>query len=204
MGLSEGPIAPQINESICMAPVKLLTISGSTRNGSHNTKLTTAVSVMATDLGAEVTEISLNDYPAPLFDPDWEKENSIPASITGLGALMSASDAVFIASPEYNSGLTPLLKNTIDWLSRLKPHPFKQTVFSLGGASPGMLGGIRGLFSLRSTLVGLNAIVMPEQLTVGGAVSAFKDDGSFSNERTVSLAAVQLERLIDVAGRLRG
>jgi chromate reductase len=72
-----------------------------------------------------------------------------------------------------------LLKNTIDWLSRLKPHPIKETVFSLGAASPGMLGGIRGLFSLRTTLVGLNAIVMPEQLTVGGATSAFNEDGTF-------------------------
>ena len=186
-----------------MNPVKLVAFSGSTRDGSHNTRLATAVSSIAADLGADVTHISLKDYPAPLFDPDWEKENGIPVSVTELGALMMASDAAFLASPEYNSGVTPLLKNTIDWLSRLKPHPFKETLFSLGGASPGSLGGVRGLFALRTTLVGLNAIVMPEQLTVGGAGSAFNEDGSFSNERTQSLASAQLERLIDVAGKLR-
>ena len=186
-----------------MNPVNLLVFSGSIRDGSHNTKLASAVSAIAADVGADVKHISLKDYPAPLFDSEWEKENGVPASVTELGALMSASDAAFFASPEYNSGVTPLLKNTIDWLSRLKPHPFRETVFSLGGASPGSLGGIRGLFALRTTLVGLNAIVMPEQLTVGGAGSAFNEDGSFSSERTQSLATAQLERLIDVAGRLR-
>lgn len=186
-----------------MSAVKLLVFSGSTRQGSHNTKLATAVAMMAGSLGADVNQISLADHEAPLFHQDWERENGVPQTVADLGALMTESDAAFIASPEYNSGVTPLLKNTIDWLSRLKPHPIKETVFSLGGASPGMLGGIRGLFALRTTLVGLNAIVMPEQLTVGGAASAFNEDGSFTNERTVSLATAQLERLISVAGKLR-
>jgi chromate reductase len=186
-----------------MSAAKLLVFSGSTRQGSYNTKLATAVATMAGDLGADVTLVSLADYEAPLFHQDWERENGVPQTVTDLGALMAESDAAFIASPEYNAGVTPLVKNTIDWLSRLKPHPIKETVFSLGAASPGMLGGIRGLFSLRTTLVGLNAIVMPEQLTVGGATSAFNEDGSFANERTVSLANVQLERLIDVARKLR-
>lgn len=185
-----------------MSAIKLLVFSGSTRQGSYNTKLATAVATMARDLGAEVTHISLGDYSAPLFDPDWEKANGVPQTVTDLGALIHEADAAFIASPEYNSGVTPLLKNTIDWLSRLKPHPFKETVFSLGGASPGTLGGIRGLFSLRTTLVGLNAIVMPEQLTVGGAAAAFTDEGSFANERSAGFATAQLERLIDVAGKL--
>lgn len=186
-----------------MSAVKLLVFSGSTRAGSVNTKLATAVANLAKKMGARVTQISLSDYPAPLFDADWEAENGIPQSITDLSALMGDHDAVFIASPEYNSGVTPLLKNTIDWLSRLKPNPFKDPVFSLGGASPGVLGGIRGLFSLRATLVGLNAITMPEQLTVGGAGSAFNEDGSFAVERTQGFATVQLERLIDVAGKLK-
>lgn len=186
-----------------MSATKLLVLSGSTRVGSVNTKLATAIASLAKELGAEATLISLNNYPAPLFDPDWVVENGVPESIIELGSLMDEHDAVFIASPEYNSGLTPLLKNTIDWLSRLKPHPIKEPIFSLGSASPGALGGIRGLFSLRVTLVGLNAIVMPEQLTVGGAGSAFNDDGSFAIERTQGFARAQLERLIDVAGRLK-
>jgi chromate reductase len=129
-----------------MSAVKLLVFSGSTRQGSHNTKLATAVAAMAGDLGAKVTLISLADFEAPLFNQDWERENGVPQTITDLGALMAESDAAFIASPEYNSGVTPLLKNTIDWLSRLKPHPIKETVFSLGGASPGMLGAFAAFF----------------------------------------------------------
>lgn len=186
-----------------MSAAKLLVFSGSTRNGSLNTKLASAIANLAKELGFDVTLISLSDYAAPLFDPDWEAENGVPQTIFDLGALIDEHDAVFIASPEYNSGLTPLLKNTIDWLSRLKPHPIKAPVFSLGGASPGVLGGIRGLFSLRATLVGLNAIVMPEQLTVGGAGSAFNEDGTFAVERTQGFAKAQLERLLDVAAKLK-
>lgn len=186
-----------------MSPVKMLVLSGSTRTGSFNTKLATAIYNLANEMGAGATQISLSDYPAPLFDPDWAAENDVPQTIVDLGTLMDGHDAVFIASPEYNSGLTPLLKNTIDWLSRLKPHPITAPVFSLGGASPGVLGGVRGLVSLRATLVGLNAIVMPEQLAVGGAASAFNEDGSFTNERTEGFAKAQLERLIEVAGKLK-
>lgn len=186
-----------------MSPVKLLTLSGSTRTGSFNTKLATAMSDLARQMGADVTQITLSDYPAPLFDPNWEAENGVPQAIVDLGALMQANDAVFIASPEYNSGVTPLLKNTIDWLSRLKPHPIKAPLFSLGAASPGVLGGSRALVSLRITLVGLGAIIMPEQLTVGGAGSAFNEDGTFANERSQGFAKAQLERFLDVAGKLK-
>lgn len=186
-----------------MSSIKLLAFSGSTRTGSLNTKLATAIANLAKELGADVTQLALSDYPAPLFDADWQADNSVPQSITDLAALMDQHDAVFIASPEYNSGVAPLLKNTIDWLSRLKPHPFKKPVFSLGAASPGTLGGVRGLASLRVTLVGLGAITMPEQLTVGGAGTAFNEDGSFANERSQGFAKAQLERLIDVAGKLK-
>lgn len=189
--------------SVKMSSIKLLVFSGSTRKGSVNTKLATAVTNLAKDMGADVTQIVLSDYPAPLFDADWEAENGVPQPIKDLGTLMGDHDAVFIASPEYNSGLTPLLKNTVDWLSRLKPHPIKAPIFSLGGASPGVLGGVRGLVSLRMTLVGLNAIVLPEQLSVGGAGSAFHEDGSFVAERTQGFAQAQLERLLEVAGKLK-
>jgi NAD(P)H-dependent FMN reductase len=186
-----------------MSAVNLLVFSGSTRAGSVNTKLATAVAAIGADLGADVTQISLADYAAPLFNPDWESDNGIPQTITDLGTLMSGSDAAFMACPEYNSGPTPLLKNTIDWLSRLQPHPFKETLFSLGGASPGALGGVRGLVSVRASLVGLNAIVMPEQLAVGGAMSAFNEDGTFANERSAGFAKAQLERVIEVAAKLK-
>ncbi|MFK7791402.1 MAG: NADPH-dependent FMN reductase [Devosiaceae bacterium] len=186
-----------------MSAIKLLVLSGSTREGSLNTKLATAIAGLGNEMGVQVTQVTLKDYAAPIFDSDWEADNVVPRTITDLGALMQEADACFIASPEYNSGPTGLLKNTIDWLSRLKPHPFTNTLFSLGGASPGALGGVRGLVAVRTTLVGLNAIVMPEQLTIGAAHQAFNEDGSFANERSAGFAKAQLERLVDVAGRLR-
>lgn len=197
------PRRTNLQRKFSMSPAKLLVFSGSTRTGSFNTKLATAITNVAKEMAADATQISLGDYPAPLFDQDWEAENGAPQSIIDLGALMDAHDAVYIASPEYNSGVAPLLKNTLDWLSRLKPHPVKAPVFSLGAASPGALAGVRGLISLRATLVGLNAIVMPEQLTISGAGSAFNEDGSFAVERTQGFAKAQLERLIDVAGKLK-
>lgn len=184
--------------------VTVITLSGSTRQGSVNTKLAAAFATICGGLGANAKALSLADFTAPLYDPDWESENGVPDTIKALGEVMHGADAAFIASPEYNSGITPLLKNTMDWLSRLKPHPFKDTLFSLGGASPGAMGGIRALPALRTSLVGLNAIVMPEQLTVGGAMQAFGEDGRFANERSAEFAKLQAERLIEVAAKLRG
>jgi chromate reductase, NAD(P)H dehydrogenase (quinone) len=186
-----------------MSAIKLLLFSGSTRHGSLNTSLARAMAQMAANLGAQPMLVSLKDYPAAIYDTDWEKENGVPAPIRELGALMAECEAAFIACPEYNSGMTALLKNTIDWLSRLSPHPFTDTLFAIGGASPGVLGTARALPSLRATLVGLDAIVMPGQLAVGGAMSAFNEDGSFANERTEGFARAQFGRLIEVAGKLR-
>jgi chromate reductase len=186
-----------------MPPVSLLVFSGSTRTGSLNTKLATAISAMAQDLGADVMQVSLADYPAPLYDTDWKAENGIPQGIVDLGDLMARSDAAFIASPEYNAGITPLLKNTIDWLSGLSPHPFRDTLFGVGGASPGTLGTARALPALRATLMALDAIVMPGQLTVGAAMNAFHEDGSIADERTAGFAKAQVSRLIEVAGKLK-
>ncbi|MBV6659063.1 MAG: NAD(P)H-dependent oxidoreductase [Devosiaceae bacterium] len=189
-----------------MSTVSFLAFSGSTRQGSLNTRLAAAVTARAAKLGADAQHISLADYPAPLFDPTWEAENGVPEPIVELHKLVSAQDAVFIASPEYNGGYTPLLKNTIDWLSRVKAegrHPFRSPVYSLGAVSPGVQGGVNGLFQLRPTIARLGAIVMPEQITLGGGGSAFDDKGDFTNERTESLAQAQLTRLLAVAGKLK-
>ena len=190
-----------------MSAVSLLLFAGSTRPGSINTKLAAAVAAMAAGIGFAARHISLADYPAPLYDPQLDAAEGPPESIVALYGLIANSDAVFLASPEYNGGYTPLMKNTIDWLSRVKAdgrHAFRDPVYSLGATSPGLQAGINGLFQLRPTIARLGAIVMPEQLTVPNGPSAFKEDGSFENERTVSLAKAQLERLHHVAGRLKG
>ena len=192
-----------------MSQIRFLALSGSTRDGSVNTQLAATVTAMATEVGFQASQISLADHPAPLFDADWEKANGVPDPIKALQALMVEQDAIFVASAEYNGGITPLLKNTIDWLSRVKvegepgSHVFRKPVWSLGAASPGVQGGVNSLYQLRPTIMRLGAIVMPEQLTIGGGASAFNEDGSFANDRTVSLARAQLERLLHVAGKLK-
>lgn len=192
-----------------MSSIRFLALSGSTRDGSVNTQLATTITAMAAELGFETRQISLADYPAPLYDGDLEKAEGVPAPIKALQALMVEQDAIFVASPEYNGGITPLLKNTIDWLSRVsvegEPRSlvFNKPVWAIGAVSPGVQGGVNSLYQLRPTVTRLGAIVLPEQLTIGGGASAFNEDGTFANERTVSLAKAQLERLHHVAGRLK-
>ncbi|MEM1288004.1 MAG: NAD(P)H-dependent oxidoreductase [Pseudomonadota bacterium] len=190
-----------------MSNVTFLALSGSTRPGSVNTMLANAMVERAKKAGADAKLISLKDYPAPLYDTELESADGVPSSIKQLYDLIASTSAIFVASPEYNGGYTPLLKNTIDWMSRVKSesgHAFRDPLYSLGAVSPGVQGGVNGLYQLRPTIARLGAIVMPEQLTIGGGASAFGDDGDFTNERTQGLADAQLSRLLETAAKLKG
>ncbi|SNZ19926.1 NADPH-dependent FMN reductase [Cohaesibacter gelatinilyticus] len=172
-----------------MTHSKILCFAGSNRSASFNKSLAGAMAKQLSLLDCEVTLISLQDYPLPLFDQDEEAEKGIPENAIKLAKLLASQDGVFIASPEYNASISPLLKNTIDWISRLPnsdPHPFKNPVYAIGGASPGGLGGIRGLAHLRQVLVALGALVLPQQVSVGSAHSAFDDTGDLSDNRTAA------------------
>ena len=132
--------------------------------------------------GADVTRISLDDYPMPIYDGDLEAQSGPPANAAKLKQLMAAHHGVFIASPEYNASITPLLKNTIDWISRVRERGepplavFKNRVFALGGASDGAYGAMRSLLALRQVLeLGCGALVIPEQIAVMRASEAFDD-----------------------------
>ena len=130
----------------------------------------------------DVTFLSLTDYPLPLFNADDEKEKGLPENAVRLAQMIAQHDGVFIASPEYNGSVTPLLKNMLDWVSRVPPeerHPYHTPVYALGAASPGKLGGMRSLAHLRQIMSALGAIVIPEQISVGSAGSAFDDKGEF-------------------------
>lgn len=131
-----------------------------------------------------MTQISLADYPMPIFDQDLEKEKGLPDAARKLKAQFQRHNGVFIASPEYNTAVTPLLKNTLDWVSRQSEQgeapasAYKDRVFALGAASPGALGGMRGLMGLRTILeIGLGALVIPNMVTVPNAGSAFDEHG---------------------------
>ena len=167
---------------------KILAFAGSVRKDSFNRKLLQHAVTGAREAGADVTVVDLKDYPLPLFDQDLEAESGPPENAKKLKKLFIEHHALLIASPEYNSSITPLMKNTIDWVSRpVAGDPalagFQGKVASLISASPGALGGLRGLVHLRSILGNIGVIVLPEQIAVPVAHEAFDAAGSLKNEK---------------------
>jgi chromate reductase, NAD(P)H dehydrogenase (quinone) len=162
---------------------RILAFAGSTRRDSFNKRLVPIAAKGARDAGAEVTLIDLKDFPLPLFDQDLEAEQGMPDNGTKLKQLFIDHDGLLIASPEYNSSITGVLKNAIDWVSRPAPGEpslvaFRGKVAVLMSASPGALGGLRGLVHVRSILGNLGVIVLPDQIAVAKAREAFQPDGS--------------------------
>lgn len=168
---------------------KILAFSGSARADSYNKRLVRIAAAGAKRAGAEVTIIDLRDYPMPVFDEDTEAQSGLPASVKSLKALFLAHDGLLIASPEYNSSVTALLKNTIDWVSRSendaeKPLAcFAGKVAAILSASPGGLGGIRGLVHLRAILGNIQVLVLPDQIAVAQAYAAFNEDGTLKDAK---------------------
>ncbi|MBV1870677.1 MAG: NAD(P)H-dependent oxidoreductase [Gammaproteobacteria bacterium] len=166
---------------------KLLAFSGSLRNDSWNHKLVCVAADAARKGGAEVTLIRLSDYRLPLLNQDDEPSLQTHPELLALRALFSNTDGLLIASPEYNGSLTPSLKNTLDWMSRPAPDGSYQSVYpnkvvGLLSASPGGLGGIRGLNHLRDILTSVGSLVVPQQMAVNAAHSAFSEEGVFVDE----------------------
>ncbi|MFB5647418.1 MAG: NADPH-dependent FMN reductase [Candidatus Nitrosomaritimum yanchengensis] len=138
--------------------------------------------------GANVPVIDLRDFPMPLYDADLEKQEGLPSYAIKLKNLMLANDGFLISSPEYNSSISGVLKNTIDWTSRQSDDEtplacYKEKVAGLMSASPGRLGGIRGLVHVRAILENMGVLVIPNQIAISKADSAFNLDGSLKNEK---------------------
>jgi len=138
--------------------------------------------------GADTTIVDLRDYRMPLFDQDLEAAEGLPAKARELKELMLDHDGLLIAAPEYNSSITPLLKNTIDWVSRPSNGEnaliaYKGKVAAIMSTSPGRLGGLRGLVHLRSILSNIGVLVIPDQVAVGEAHRAFGSDGNLVDEK---------------------
>lgn len=155
---------------------RALTLSGSIRQGSYNRVLQRHVGRKLSDAGVAVTEIDLGDFDMPIFNEDLEAEHT-PEAARRLAELFTSHDIVFIASPEYNGGASPLIVNTITWLSRQKPSPFRHAVFGIGGVSSGKYGTIWGLSHLRESLTKLGTLVVPTLLGIGPADGAFDENG---------------------------
>ncbi len=189
-----------------MPAPKILVLPGSTRSGSHNVRLAALAAKELTLIDADVTRISLADYPLPIYDGDLEAKSDPPANAVKLKQMIMAHQGVFIASPEYSASVTPLLKNAIDWVSRVRERgdptyaAFKGRVFAIASASPGATGGLRSLMALRQILeLGCGALVIPEQVAVQQAETAFDDMDNIIDSRTANLLRTQLARLVDMA-----
>jgi chromate reductase, NAD(P)H dehydrogenase (quinone) len=170
---------------------KILAFAGSTRADSYNKKLIKVAMRGAEAAGAQVTYLDLRDLNLPLYDGDLESSEGLPVGARKFKALLLASDGIMIASPEYNSSISGVLKNAIDWASRPVPgqrplQEFKGKVAVLMSASPGASGGLRGLVTVRSLLGNIGVIVLPEQVTVSTAHEAFNPDGTMKDAKKQS------------------
>ncbi|BBD64340.1 NADPH-dependent FMN reductase [Nostoc commune NIES-4072] len=172
-----------IQRRIMASTPKILAFAGSTRIESYNKKLVKIAAAGAQAAGAEVTYIDLRDLPLPLYDEDLEAQEGLPANARTFKDLLIAHQGLLIASPEYNSSLTAVLKNAIDWASRPAPNEaplaaFAGKVATIMSASPGALGGLRGLVHLRSILGNIKVLVLPDQIALPKAYEAFNPDGT--------------------------
>ncbi len=164
-------------------PLRVLAFAGSTRRASFNRALVRIAAAGAREAGAAVTEIDLRDYRLPVFDHDDESEHGKPEPARTLKRQLMDHDAWLVAAPEYNSSITGVLKNSIDWASRPDPDDsgplvaFRGKLVVLMSASPGVLGGLRGLVHVRAILGNLGCVVLPDQVAVPKAKEAFDADG---------------------------
>jgi chromate reductase, NAD(P)H dehydrogenase (quinone) len=186
---------------------KILIIPGSLRTGSHNARLAALAAKELALLEAEVTRISLEDYTLPLFDADLASTSGLPQAAVKLKRMLLAHQGVFITSPEYSASVTPLLKNTIDWISRVRDPgepayaAFKGRVFAIGAAANSGLGGSRSLMALRQILeLGCGALVIPEQVAVPRAEQAFDDMDNLKDESLATALKAAMRRLVELAG----
>ncbi len=171
-----------------MTQPRILALAGSSRSESFNHRLVQVAAAGARSAGAEVTVLDLKHYPLPIFNEDLEREAGPPENATKLKQLFLEHSGLLISSPEYNSSISPLLKNTIDWVSRPAEGEaplaaYRGKVAALMAASPGGLGGLRGLVHLRSILSSIGVIVLPDQVAVPRAFEAFDERGQLIDEK---------------------
>lgn len=186
---------------------KILAFAGSVRAESFNRRLLPAAIAGAREAGADVSHIELADFPLPIFDQDLEARDGPPANVRKLKELFKGHAGLLLACPEYNGSITPLLKNTLDWVSRQDGAeagsvPYKNKVVGLVSASDGRWGGIRGLTQVRHTLTILGCLVLPEQYCLSQASKAFGGQGEILDDKVRKGAGAIGARLATLAKSL--
>jgi chromate reductase len=189
-----------------MPAPKILVFSSSIRTGSYNTKLAALAAKALTLNDIDVTRISLGDYPLPIYDADLDARSGQPENALKLKQMIMAHQGVFIASAEYSASVTPVLKNAIDWVSRVRERgdptyaAFKNRAFAVSAASVGRAGGLRSIMALRQILeLGCGALVIPEQVAIPQADLAFDELDNIIDTHTANLFHAQLDRLVEMA-----
>ncbi len=185
----------------------ILAFAGSLRKGSYNKTLVKIAAAAATKVGGQVTVIDLKEYPLPIFDEDIEGE-AVPENVRKLRAIFLANDALLLACPEYNSSITAVLKNVIDWVSRpVVGEPnlacFANKTAALLAASSGALGGLRGLVTVRSILSNINVVVLPSQFTLPKAHECFSAEGSLKDPKHQASVEAIAKKLVETAEKLK-
>lgn len=189
---------------------KILVFAGSTRTDSFNKKLAHIAAEAARTAGAEVSFVDLRDLALPLYDGDLEDSQGLPEGAKQFKKLLREHDGFIIASPEYNSSVTAVLKNAIDWASRTETDDepslvaFRGKVALLMSASPGALGGLRGLVHLRAILGNIGVIVLPDQLAVGAAYDAFDEAGGLKDPKKAAQVAGLVKGLVEFLAKHAG
>ncbi len=191
-----------------MSALKILVIPGSLRTGSLNAKLAAVAAGEFAQAGVEVTRISLADFPLSIYDGDLQAKSGVPKHAINLKRMIGAHHGVLIVTPEYNSSIPPLVKNTIDWVSRvhdaheIRGQVFRQRPFAIAAASEGRLGGTRSLAALRLILTACHATVIPNQLALSFAGEAYDDMDRLKHPADLESLGALVRQLIDVSQRM--
>ena len=191
-----------------MAALKILVIPGSLRSGSHNVKLAAVAAYEFARAGAEVTRISLGDFPLPIYDGDLQARSGVPKNAVNLKRMIASHHGVLLVTPEYNSSVPPLVKNTIDWITRVQDanesrgQVFREKPFAIAAASESRLGGSRALSALRLILSACQATVIPNQFALSFADQAYDDMDRLKNPSDIEAMRALVRQLIEVSQRM--
>lgn len=191
-----------------MSALKILVIPGSLRTGSLNARLAATAAYEFAQAGAEVSRVSLADFPLPIYDGDLQTKSGVPKNAINLKRMMSAHHGVLIVTPEYNSSVPPLVKNAIDWVSRVQDahetrgQVFRERAFAIAAASESRLGGTRSLAALRLILSACQAAVIPSQLALSFASEAYDDMDRLKRPADIEAMNALVRQLIDVSQRM--
>jgi chromate reductase, NAD(P)H dehydrogenase (quinone) len=191
-----------------MSALKILVIPGSLRSGSLNARLAAVAAHEIALAGAEVTRISLSDFPLPIYDGDLQAKSGVPKNAVNLKRMIGVHHGVLIVTPEYNSSVPALVKNTIDWISRVQDahetrgQVFRDRAFAIAAASGSRLGGTRALSALRLILTACHASVIPNQLALSFADEAYDDNERLKHSADSDTLKALVRQLIDFSQRM--